>query len=37
MDMNQTIEDVKQQVQKVLNEAKLLEEDIKGAKVDLNV
>ncbi len=36
MDMNQTIEDVKQQVQKVLNDAKLLEEDIKGAKVDLN-
>ena len=36
-DMSQTMEQVKQQVQKVLNEANLLEEDIKGAQVDLNV
>ncbi len=36
-DMSQTVEEVKQQVQKVLNQANLLEEDIKGTKVDLNV
>lgn len=36
LDMDQTMEEVKQQVQKVLNEAKLLEEDIKGARVDAN-
>ncbi len=35
-DLGQTVDEVKQQVQKVLNEANLLEEDIKGAKVDLN-
>ncbi len=36
-DLSQTVDEVKQQVQKVLNEANLLEEDIKGAQVDLNV
>ena len=35
-DLNQTVEGVKQQIQKVLNEVNLIEEDIKGAKVDLN-
>ncbi len=35
-DLNQTVEEVKQQIQKVLNEVNLIEEDIKGAKVDLN-
>ena len=35
-DLNQTLEEVKQQVQKVLNNVNLIEEDIKGAKVDLN-
>lgn len=34
--LNQTMEEVKQQIQKVLNNVNLIEEDIKGAKVDLN-
>lgn len=34
--LNQAVEDVKQQIQKVLNNVNLLEEDIKGAQVDLN-
>lgn len=37
VDVNQTLEEVKQQVQKVLNEVNLLEEDIKGAKVDTSL
>lgn len=36
-DLNQTVEDVKQQVQKVLNDVKLLEEDIKGTQVDASL
>lgn len=36
-DLSQTIDEVKQQIQKVLNEVNLLDEDIKGAQVDLNV
>lgn len=37
VEINQTMAEVKQQVQKVLNEVNLMEEDIKGAKVDLEV
>lgn len=36
-DLSQTIDEVKQQIQKVLNEVNLLDEDIKGAKVDTNI
>lgn len=36
-DLNQAVEDVKLQVQKVLNSVNLLEEDIKGARVDENL
>lgn len=35
--LDQTMEEVKQQIQKVLNEANLAAEDIKGAKVDATV
>ncbi len=35
-DLSQTIDEIKQQIQKVLNEVNLLDEDIKGAQVDLN-
>lgn len=35
--LDQTIEEVKQQIQKVLNEVNLAAEDIKGAKVDMTV
>ena len=36
-DIDQTMAEVKRQVQKVLNEVNLMEEDIKGTKVDLEV
>ena len=36
-DLDQTMEEVKQQIRKVLNEVNLTAEDIKGAQVDLNV
>ena len=36
-DLQQTIDEVKQQIQKVLNEVNLAAEDIKGAKVDMTV
>ena len=36
-DLDQTMEEVKQQIRKVLNEVNLTVEDIKGAQVDLNV
>lgn len=35
--LDQTMEEVKQQIQKVLNEVNLAAEDIKGAKVDMTV
>ncbi|MCI8799244.1 hypothetical protein [Acetatifactor muris] len=37
MDIGQTITEVKRQVQKVLDEVNLMEEDIKGSKVDIEV
>ena len=36
-DLQQTMDEVKQQIQKVLNEVNLAAEDIKGAKVDMTV
>ena len=36
-DLQQTVDEVKQQVQKVLAEANLAAEDVKGARVDASV